>query len=118
MFADPQTITIDTVAQTLNRTGSTENGGRFATSNRSHRLDVNHQYGKRVRHQIKLQFDTLTANPLISGQNVSQSMSTYLVVDLPAGYDTVAAKKVVDGFIAYLAATSGAQVTKLLGGES
>lgn len=118
LFADPQTITIDTVAQTLNRTGSTETGGRFGTSDRSHRLDVNHQYGKRTRHQVKLQKDTLVANPLISGQNVSQSMSVYLVVDHAVGYDAAAAKKVVDGFIAYLAASSGSAITKLLGGES
>lgn len=118
MFADPQTITIDTVAQTLNRTTPTNNGAKYGTSDRTHRLEINHQDGRRLRHQIKLSKDSLTANPLIAGQNVSQSMSVYVVVDLPVGYDTAAAKKVVDGFVAYLAASSGSAVTKLLGGES
>lgn len=118
MFADPQTITIDTVAQTLNRTNTTIGGAKYGSSDRTHRLEINHQDGRRLRHQIKLTKDSLVANPLISGQNVSQSMSVYVVVDLPVGYDTAAAKKVVDGFVAYLAATSGAAVTKLLGGES
>lgn len=118
MFTEPQTITIDTVAQTLNRLGSGENTGRFGTSDRSHSLLVSHQNGRRLRHQIRLQKDTLVPNPLISGQNVNQSMSVFLVVDVPVGYDVAAAKKVADGFLAYLQASSGVAVTKLLGGES
>lgn len=118
MYADPQTVTIDTVAQTLNKLTTSDRGSKFATSDRSHRLEVNHQDGRRLRHQIKLTKDTLVANPLISGQNISQSMTCYVVVDLPVGYDTAAAKKVVDGFVAYLAASSGSAVTKLLGGEA
>lgn len=118
MYADPQSVTINTVAVSLPRTSSGVDSGKFASSDRSHFLSVNHTYGRRVRHQIRIQKDSLTANPLISGQNVNQSMSCFIVVDLPAGYDTTAAKQVVDGFVAYLAASSGSAVTKLLGGES
>lgn len=118
MFTDPQAVTISGSAKTLNRTGSTESGGRFATADRAHQMSVNHSYGKRTRHQIKLQADTLVANPLVSGQNVSQSMSVYLVVDVPNGYDTATAKAVADGFLANLTASTGANLTKLIGGES
>lgn len=118
MFADPQSVTVNAVAQSLARTSSSENGGKFAKSDRSYKMEINHQYGRRQRHQIKLTHDSLVANPLVSGQNINQSSSVYIVVDLPVGYDTATAKLDIDGFVAFLAASSGSAVTKLLGGES
>jgi hypothetical protein len=45
-------------------------------------------------------------------------MSAYLVIDVPpVGYTVAEAQAVVDGFLAYLTASSGAKVTQLLGGE-
>jgi hypothetical protein len=45
-------------------------------------------------------------------------MTAYLTVDVPPGYDTATAKAVLDGLLANLSATSGANLTKLVGGES
>jgi hypothetical protein len=45
-------------------------------------------------------------------------MSVALTVDVPNGYDAATAKAVVDSLIASLSATSGASITKILGGES
>jgi hypothetical protein len=45
-------------------------------------------------------------------------MSGALTVDVPPGYDTATAKAVVDSLLANLSATSGANITKLIGGES
>lgn len=118
MFADPTVVTINAVPISMNRTGATENGGRYASADRAYRLDINHQYGRRVRHQIKLSHDLYVASPLITGQNIANSLSTYLVVDHPVGFSVVEAKKDVDGFIDALDASTGALVAKLLGGES
>jgi len=118
MFSDPQTITVSGSAKTLNRTGSTENGGKFATAARDRILSVVHTYGKRTRHTVSLKTDTLVANPLVAGQNINQSMTVYLTVDMPNGYDTATAKAEVDGFLGNLTAATGANLTKLLGGES
>lgn len=102
----------------MNRLNSTDSGSKWATADRKHRLTVAHQYGKRQRHQFRLEQDELVASPLITGTYVASSMSCYLVVDLPVGYDVASAKAVVDGFIANLSASTGANITKLLGGES
>lgn len=118
MFADPQSVTVNAIAKSLARTGTGPDTGAFATSNRDYRMTISHAYGRRNRSVIKLQFDSLVASPLVSGQNVNQSMAVHLVIDRPAGYDATTAKQVVDGFVAYLAASSGSAVTKLLGGES
>ncbi len=118
MFADPQSVTIGGTPYSMPRTGSTETSGAFSTSDTAFKLRVSHSNGKRVRHQIRLQYDSLVANPLVTGQNINQSVTTYLVVDLPTGYNAAALKSFVDGFVAYLGASSGAAVGKLIGGES
>lgn len=118
MYSDPQTVTVSGSAKTLNRTGSTASGGEFSTADRAYQMSVAHTYGRRTRHVIRLKSDTLVANPLVAGQNISQSMTVGLTVDVPVGYDTATAKAVVDALIANLSATSGANITKLIGGES
>lgn len=118
MFSDPYPITIDGTAYSLVRTGSGLDSSRYATAARDLRMSITHNYGKRVRRVIRLDRDTLVSNPLVSGQNISQSMGVYLVVNTPVGYDTSAAKKTIDGYLAALTASSGAAVSKLLGGES
>jgi hypothetical protein len=50
---------------------------------------------------------------------VKYSATVYMVVDTPVtGYTVAQQKELVDAFAAYLAASSGANVTKLLGGEN
>lgn len=118
MFSDPQSVTVSGSAKTLNRTSNTETGAKYATADRTYQLSIAHVYGRRHRHTLRLQVDTLTASPLIAGQNVTQSMSAYLTVDVPPGYDTATAKAVLDGLLANLTASTGANLTKLVGGES
>jgi hypothetical protein len=46
-------------------------------------------------------------------------MSTYIVVDTPRnGYSVTEAKEIVDALVAYLASSTGARVTQILGGEN
>lgn len=78
MLADPQTITVSGSAKTLNRTGSTNSGAEYASSDRAHQLSLVHTYGKRSRHQLRFKVDSLVANPLVSGQNINQSMSVLM----------------------------------------
>jgi hypothetical protein len=68
---------------------------------------------------IKLTTSKVAPDPLISSQNIKYSLSTYLVIDQPiTGYTVTEAKAVVDALVAYLAASTGAKVTQLLGGEN
>lgn len=118
-FADPQTVTINAVANTLPRTSSGVNSGIFTKDDGNVKLSVSHQYGKRNRRTIRLDHRKIAADPLISSQSIQYSMSTYLVVDTPVtGYTVAEAKQIVDALTAYLTATSGARVTQLLGGEN
>lgn len=118
-FSDPQSVTINAVAQTLPRISSGPNNGVFSKDDGTVKLSVSHSYGKRTRRTIRIDHSKVSADPFLPATNVKQSMSTYIVVDVPvAGYSIVEQKQIVDALTGYLTATSGAQVTKLLGGEN
>lgn len=118
-FADPQSVTINAVAQTLARVSSAANGGVFAKDDGTVKLTVSHQYGKRTRRTIRIDHKKTSADPLVPANNIVTSMSTYVVVDVPlVGYTITEVKQIVDALTAYLTASSGAKVTQLLGGEN
>lgn len=119
MFSDPQTLTINAVANPLPRISSGVNSGIFSKDDGNVKLSFSHQYGKRNRRQIRVDFRKVAADPLATGYNKEYSMSTYLVVDHPpVGFSITEQKQIVDALTAYLTASSGANVTKLLGGEN
>jgi hypothetical protein len=118
-FADPQTVTINAVAQTLPRVSSGENKGSFRKDDTTVELLISHAYGRRNRRSIRLNHNKIAVDPLIPTNSVPYSMSVTLVVDTPTvGYTVAEAKQVGDALVAYLTASSGANLTKVLGGES
>lgn len=118
-FSDPQTVTINAVAQTLPRTGFPgPTAGAFTKDDGTVKLGISHNYGKRTRRTARLDFSKIAADPLISAQSIKYSMSAYLVVDTPiTGFTVAEAKLIVDSLVAYLSASTGAKITQLLGGE-
>lgn len=118
-LSDPQSVTINAVAISLPRTSSGINSGSFAANDGLVKESVSHSYGKRTRHIFRIDHSKISPDPFVSAQNNKYSMSTYLVCDVPLlGYTVAEQKQVVDGFIAQLTATSGALITKVLGGEN
>lgn len=118
-YADPQSVTINAVANTLPRTSSGTNSGTFTKDDGALKLSISHNYGKRTRRTVRIDATKIAADPLQPSTNARYSMSTYIVVDAPVtGYTNAEIKQVVDGLTAYLTASSGARVTQLLGGEN
>jgi hypothetical protein len=118
-FADPQSVTINAVAQTLPRVSSGVDSGSFQKDDASVKLSVSSSYGKRSRRTIRLDHRKVAADPLMPSTNTVFTMSTYIVVDVPVvGYTVAEQKQIVDALTAYLTASSGARVTQLLGGEN
>lgn len=118
-FTDPQTVTINAVANPLPRTSSGVDAGVFTKDDGTVKLSVSHQYGRRNRRQIRLEHSKIAPDPLISSTNIKHSMTAMLVLDVPVtGYSVTEAKQIADGLLAYLTASSGARVTQLLGGEN
>lgn len=119
MLADPQTVTINAVAQTLPAIARGVNTSAYQKDDGTVKLSISHNYGKRTRRTARLDFSKIAADPLVSSQNIKYSMSAYLVIDTPVtGFTVAEAKYVVDALTAYLTASTGAKVTSILGGES
>jgi len=117
-FSDPQSVTINAVANSLPRVGLGNGTGDFKKDDGTVELKFAHSYGKRTRRTVRLNFSKIAADPLISAQNIRYSMSAYLVVDVPiTGFTVAEAKQIVDALTLYLTSSSGANTTKLLGGE-
>jgi hypothetical protein len=118
-YADPQSVTINAIANSLPRVSSGDGKGSFQKDDGLVKLSVSHSYGKTTRRMIKLEHAKIAADPLLAGVNVMANMNAYLVVETPkTGYTLTEAKQVVDGLTAYLTASSGARLTQLLGGEN
>lgn len=118
-FADPQSLTINAVAQTLPRTSTGNNESTYTKDDETVKLSIRHSYGKRVRRTVRVDFKKVAADPFLSGVNKEYGLSAYLVIDTPSvGFTNTEEKYVVDALAAYLTASSGANVTKVLGGES
>lgn len=119
MLADPQSVTINAVPHSLPRTVAGANQGQFTKEDGTVKLSVSHATGKRVRRSARLDSSKISADPLVPSQNQKVSTSVYIVIDQPqTGYTNAEIKLVVDGFLAWLTASSGANITKILGGES
>lgn len=117
-FADPQSVTINAVANTLPRISSGENRGVFQKDDGTVKMTVSHSYGKTTRRVVRLDHSKIAVD-VFTADNARFSMAAYLVVDVPTtGYTVAEQKQIVDALTSFLTASSGAKVTQLLGGEN
>lgn len=119
-LTDPIAVTVNAVPISLPRVATGENESRYISGDGLWQVHASHKYGtQRIRRMVRIDASKIAADPFRETQNVERSMSFYWVFDLPEwGYTPLEAKQVSDGFTAYLTASSGAVITKLLGGES
>lgn len=118
-LADPQSITIGATTKSLPRTNVGNNSSEYTSADGLTKLTASSAYGKRNRRVVRVDHSKIAADVFIPDTNVAQSMSCYLVFDLPkVGFTNAEALEVYDGFRDVIAASSDAIITKLLGGES
>lgn len=118
-FADPQSVTINAIAKTLPRTSNGVDSGAFTKDDGEVKLTVSHTYNKRNSRMLRLDHQKITTDTLDPTINTLYNMSVHVVVNVPkVGYTVAEQKQIVDGFVAYLSASSGARITQLLGGEN
>lgn len=118
MFADPQSITISAVPISLPRVSSGVNAAAYASADSTLKFAISNAYGRRNRRTVRMEHSKIAADPLTSA-NSRYSMTSYLVIDTPlVGYTVTEAQAVIAGFTAWLTASSGANVAKVLGGEN
>lgn len=114
-FTDPQTITVDTVAQTLNRIKSDGYRSEYAEQDEEFKLTISHQESKtRTRRMVRVDQRVVAADPLTS-VNEYKDLGVYLVIDEPEyGFTDAEIDDVVQALCTWL---STANVTKVCGNE-
>lgn len=116
MLADPQSVTINTVAISLPRTnqGPTQNVYTSADGKTTMTTKQNTS-AKRFRREVRVSQTKVAADP-ISAVNAESGVSVYLVVDEPRSgvFSDAEIGYIIDGFKTWL---SSANYNKVLGGE-
>jgi hypothetical protein len=117
-LADPQSVTISGTANALPRTGIDRTSADYTSADGALKFSVSHQYGRRNRSIVRIDTNKISPDPLTDVKQ-KLSASVYLLVDRPSvGFSASELSAVATGLTTWLAASSGANLTKVLGGES
>lgn len=119
-FADPQTLTIGATPVTLPRVNVGQGASDYSSADGLVKLKISSTYGKRNRRVVRLEHQKIGPDPFTSTTQVPYSMTAYIVMDTPkvGGYTVAQQKEIVDALLAYMSASAGASITKVIGGES
>lgn len=114
-FADPQTLTVATVAKTCNLVNSDGTKSIYQTADGEYKFTISHlTSGKRTRRLVRIDRTAVAADPL-TAVNASVSLGIYLVIDEPPfGFSDTEISDVVAAFCVWL---SGANVLKVLSAQ-
>lgn len=103
-LADPQTITINSVAKTLNRIKTDGMKSIYSTDDETFRFTVSHQETKagRTRRMVRIDQRVVAADPL-TAINSYKELGIYIVFDEPEyGFDDTTIDLTAAGFISWL----------------
>jgi hypothetical protein len=122
MFTDPQKVKFDGSTETeVPRVSTGDYTSTYLSADGLSKMTISTALtkSKRKRHTLRLDLSKLTTDPYDTSQNVEVSTSAYVVVDRPiAGFTNTELKKLVEGLVGFLSASSYSATTKLIASES
>jgi hypothetical protein len=99
--------------------GPIADGSVYRQDTGEFKLTIRHQTGKRTRSTVRLDQTKTAADPFQPAINKQVLQGIYLVIDRDVtGFTNTETKYAVDALVAWLNASAGANVTKMLGLES
>lgn len=116
MFADPQVVTVNAVAQSMPRLSSTGTAATYAKADGTFTLNISHKESKdRIRSMARIDQKAVVADPL-TAVNDYETLSFYVVVDRPVyGFTSAQTDQLIAGLKTWLDSTA---IGKLYGRES
>lgn len=116
MFADPQTVTVNAVAQVMARTLITGKSATYEKSDGSFKLTISHlESNRRVRSMARIDQRAIVSDPL-TAENDYETLSFYFVVDRPDyGFTSTQVDQLIAGLKTWLDSTA---IGKIYGRES
>lgn len=119
MFTDPQSVTINAIANSLPRIDTGDRSAVYLKDDETLTLTVSHLDTRngRTRRMVRLDQTKIAADPFISGNNREVAAATFVVVDEPddGSFTNTELLNLEKGLIGWL---TDANVTKVLAGES
>lgn len=117
MFSDPQSVTVNTVAQSLPAISRNGDNSIYQKDDATYKFTIAHQFKpSRKRFTVRLDSNKVAADPLSSANNLVYSSSAYLVIDAPVvGYSNAELQQLSSGLITWL---TSANLLKVVGGET
>lgn len=114
-FADPQSITVNAVAQSMPRVKTEASRSEYQLADGSLKLTISHQDLKsRFRRMARIDQRVVATDPL-SSENEYKNTGVYLVIDQPEyGFTVAEIDYIVQALSDWL---TTANVTKMLGNE-
>jgi hypothetical protein len=116
MFADPQSVTVNAVAQSMPRIKSDGTSAFYQKTDETFKLTISHQKpGTRIRSMARIDQRAIVADPL-TAVNDYETLSFYVVLDRPAvGFSQTQCDQLITGLKSWLDSTA---IGKLFGQES
>ena len=116
MFSDPQSVTVNSVAQSMPRVETNGRKSVYRKADETYTLTISHTPNKdRVRSMARIDQKAVVPDPLTS-VNDYETLSFYVVVDRPlAGFTMTQTEQLIAGFKTWLDNTA---IDKLFGQES
>lgn len=115
-FTDPQSITVNAVAQSMPRIETSGLTSKYSKDDESFKLQISHtKTGDRIRSMVRVDQRAVVADPLTS-VNDYENLGVYLVIDRPeVGFTSTQVDYVVQALKGWL---TNANVVKVFGRES
>lgn len=117
MFLDPQSITVNSVAQSMPRIENDKQKSIYQKNDKTFTMTISHTpaSGNRVRSMVRVDQRAVVPDPLTS-VNDYENLGVYLVIDRPeVGFSATQVDQVVQALKTWLSSTA---VTQLYGRES
>lgn len=116
MFADPQTVTVNAVAQVMPRVTTNGYKSVYQKNDQTFTLTLSHTPSKdRIRSMARVDQRAIVADPL-TAENDYETLSFYVVIDRPAvGFSSTQVDQLIAGVKTWLDTTASG---KLFGQES
>lgn len=117
MFTDPQSITVNSVAQSLPAIARNSENSIYQKDDGLFKMTIARQYRtERARFTVRIDANKTAADPLVASNNRIYSQSVYVVFDKPlVGYTNAEAQQLGLALTAWL---SAGNMLKVLGGET
>lgn len=116
-FADPQSVTVNAVAQSLPNVVRDSFSAMYRKDDGSVALKISHVEKARNRRVVRIDFEKVAADPFTPALNQKFTGSVYVVLDAPVtGYTNTELGYYITALADWLKA--GTNAAKVLGGES